>query len=64
MHLVWSLPVTSFHGVFLLSLPRCPSVDRMRKNFLSKLEVTLKKSLLAWARAKCFTSFCSRGFVN
>lgn len=56
-HLVWSLLITSFHVVFLpLSLPHCPEVDRMRRNFPSQLEITLKKASLAWHRAKFFSS--------
>lgn len=56
MHLVWCLVISLCVVFLLLSLPHCPYVDRMSKNFLPQLEVTPKKSSLAWHRAECFNS--------
>lgn len=56
MHLVWCLVISLCVVFLLLSLPHCPYVDRMSKNFLPQLEVTPKKSSPAWHRAECFSS--------
>ena len=50
----WARWSTAQHVLF--SLPHCPEVDRMRRNFPSQLEITLKKASLAWHRAKFFSS--------